>query len=65
MKREYVWISTNANEAGTVAVVMAHHKTADQAKQFSAGVSNGGYEGPVPKDMYPVGKEIKLTEDAS
>lgn len=62
MKREYVWISTNANEAGTVAVVMAHHKTAEQAKQFAATVPNGGYEGPVPKDMYPVGKEIVLTE---
>jgi len=62
MKREYVWISTNANEAGTIAVVMAHHKTAEQAKSFSASVAGGGYEGPVPKDMYPVGKEIALVD---
>lgn len=64
MSREYVWISTNANDAGTVAVVTAHHKTAEQAKEFADGVANGGYEGPVPRDMYPVGKEIALVEDA-
>lgn len=65
MKREYVWISTKVIDDGRVATVMAHHKTAKQAEQFAATVECGGWEGPVPKDMYPIGKAWSLAEDAA
>lgn len=61
MRREYIWISTKA--VGDVATVMAHHKSRDSAKQFADACGDGaGYEGPVPKDLYPIGKQWSLSE---
>ncbi len=58
MKRDYTWISTNSAD-GKTFVVMAHHKTAALARDYAERFPHGGYEGPVPKDMYPIGKTLE------
>jgi len=58
MKREYVYISTNRNEHDTFSIVAAHHKTAHAARLSAANMTNGNYESPVPKNMYPIGTPI-------
>lgn len=62
--RKYVWIVTRTNEAGVDAVVVSHHETRDSAQQKSKFVNFGGYEGPVPADLYPVGKVFTLKEQS-
>jgi len=63
MRTEYVWISTKASHNGKTAIVMAHHKTREQAEAFIEDVYNGGYEGPVKKINYPIGLEFQIAED--
>ena len=50
--------STNSAD-GKTFVVMAHHKTAALARDYAERFPHGGYEGPVPKDMYPIGKTLE------
>ena len=62
MKRKYCWISTTASEDGLTLVVRHRHASEAEAKYFSEtdATGRGGYEGPVPIDMYPVGKVVEL-----
>ena len=57
---KYVWIVTQANETGTEATVVRQLERAAQAQQVSSHMDHGGYEGPVPASMYPVGKVFSL-----
>lgn len=59
MARKYVWIVTKC-EDGKTATVAWHAKTAEDAKSVSEGLEFGSYEGPVPLDMYPIGKTFAV-----
>lgn len=63
--RRYVWIATRstAHTDGTeTAEVISQHETSDQACAAQQGWPNGGYEGPVPAAMYPVGKTFLIND---
>ena len=61
MNRKYVYIVTTA-ESG-VATVVQHCKDAAEAMQASAPLPTGGCEGPVPLDLYPIGKTFNIEGD--
>ena len=59
--RRYTWIATTTDAAGTHATVLSHHATSREAFEAQRELPHGGYEGPVPVDMYPVGKRFPIT----
>jgi hypothetical protein len=59
--RRYTWIATASDAAGTHATVLSHHTTSREAFEAQRHLPHGGYEGPVPVDMYPVGKRFPIT----
>lgn len=65
MKRRYVWIVTVAAEDGKTARVLSHHETQSEARARQLFLDFGGYEGPVPVDLYPVGKVFPLVDEAA
>ncbi len=55
MARKYVWIVTRCSDGKTVEVVR-QCETMQGARATSNLMDYCGFEGPVPADMYPVGK---------
>jgi hypothetical protein len=55
----HVWIVTQQNEAGTEKTVIRHCEKQIGAARVAALTDLGGYEGPVPLAMYPIGHVIK------
>ena len=61
MARKYVWIAYTVGDDGNTAQV---HAVGDKKETLDDIV--GMYvEGPVPADMYPVGKTFKLVEETA
>lgn len=61
----YVWIATRATahaDGSETAEVVSQHETADQARAAQQDLLNGGYEGPVPAAMYPVGRTFLIND---
>ena len=61
----YVWIATTAtshDDGSETAQVLSQHETAEQARDAQLGLPNGGYEGPVPADRYPVGHTFLIND---
>ncbi len=61
----YVWIATTAiahEDGSETARVLSQHETARQAHDAQLGMPNGGYEGPVPAHLYPVGHTFLIND---
>ena len=64
-KITYVWIVSRADAAGKTAEVIYQSKTREQCEAFIDHGTNGpnlGYEGPVPRHMYPVGQVHQIAD---
>lgn len=61
----YVWIATVATshpDGTETAQVLSQHDAREQAIEAQQDLPNGGYEGPVPADRYPVGCTFLINE---
>ncbi len=58
----HCWIVYQTNEEGTEATVTHQFERQAQAQQRSVHMPYGGYEGPVPIAMYPIGKVFPLVD---
>lgn len=59
MQRKYVWIVTKQTADGASARVVFRADSMEEARKRSE-FKGGNFEGPVPSDMYPLGKIIEL-----
>lgn len=62
MQSTHCWIVTQASHDGKTAEVVAHRLTQEDAEETANHVWNGGFEGPVPIAMYPIGKVFPLVD---
>lgn len=62
--RAYVWIVTQYAD-GITATVVRQCQTRAEAETVAmrSTMADVGFEGPVPADMYPIGKRFPITDD--
>jgi len=57
--RAYVWIVTQCTD-GKTAKVVRHSESMGAARHCASILDYGNFEGPVPLDMYPIGKTFRV-----